>query len=208
MKEININLNLQNNSRKVVAAYGPMFGKQLHTVRRVNIDNKYNEKKADFPDSGVLVPIVPITRYKIVHVDILSMEVARDVDGVLSIILNRGLKDSTGASIELVRPLKMPEFDVDPTIDNIKRAIDTATSVGEPVYFTNLPKLTDAVNQMNKTNLTRVNQFIEELKGQSNCLNDTIVKDSRYVSEYKKALGETDEVEATVHVTTTVEQYD
>jgi len=205
MKDINVNVTLQSSSRKIVAAYGPMFGKQLHTVRRVNIDNKYNEKKADFPDTGTLIPIVPITRYKIIHVDVMSMEVVPDIEGRISIVINKGLKDSSGNSIELIRPLKMPEFDVEPTIDNIKRAISSTGSADNPIYFTNLSRLTEAVGQLNKANLTRVNQFIEELRGQANCLSNTISKDNSYVTEYRKSLGETDDDSVNVNVTATVE---
>lgn len=204
--QTNINISISPKGRKVVMAYGPMFGKQLFTVSCVNVDPKYNERKESIVDTGALLPIRPVHRYKIRKIDVMSLEYAQDIDNTPMIILNKGIKDSCGQLIEATFPLEMPKFDIEPTQENIKRAIENAALNGEPIYFKNLEKLTDVVNRLNKNEKARVDQLILDLQGQANCLAKTIANDTAYVTEYKKQCGSLDDpaLQANIHVEATV----
>lgn len=196
-----INVKIQEKSRKVVAAYGAVFGKQLLTVRQVNVDNKYFEKKADAETTGILITNRPVKRYKIQRIDITSIRLRKDIDNSLSIVINEGLKDESGNSIEIVRPIEMPRFNVEPTTENIQKAIESSVNgIGEPLYFNNVEKLTEAVNRANKNEILRVKNLIENLNGAVSCLEQTIDKDTKRAIEYRKSLGENDDV--TVRITT------
>lgn len=196
-----INVKIQEKSRKVVAAYGAVFGKQLLTVRQVNVDNKYFEKKADAETTGILITNRPVKRYKIQRIDITSIRLRKDIDNSLSIVINEGLKDESGNSIEIVRPIEMPRFNVEPTTENIQKAIESSVNgIGEPLYFNNVEKLTEAVNRANKNEILRVKNLIENLNGAVSCLEQTIEKDIKRAIEYRKSLGENDDV--TVRITT------
>lgn len=199
-----INVKIQEKSRKVIAAYGTVFGKQLLTVRQVNIDNKYFEKRNNANETGIIVPHRPIHRYKIQRIDITSLRVRKDIDGTLAIVINESLKDEKGNSIEIIRPIEMPRFNVEPTTENIQKAIEAQVNgVGEPLYFNNVDKLTEAVNRANKNEMIRAKALIDDIEGAVRCLEHTIEKDTKYAMEYKKSLGENEDVE--VHVTVTEE---
>ena len=208
MSNVNVNVEISPKGRKVVMAYGSMFGRQLFTVSCVNVDLKFNEKRENISENGELLPIRPVHRYKIRKIDVISMEYAQDIDGTPMIILNKGLKDKAGKEIEITLPLQMPKFDIEPTNENIKLAIENIAKSGEPIYFKCLEKLTDAVNRLNKNEKARVDNLISDLQGQSLLLGKTISKDTAYVREYKKQCGVLDDpaLDATVHVETTVEE--
>lgn len=198
-----VNVKIQEKSRKVIAAYGEVFGKQLLTVRRVNIDNKYCQKKENSKDTGILVPHRPICRYKIQRIDITSLRLRKDVDGTLTIVINEGMKDDNGRLMEIIRPIEMPRFNVEPTVDNIQKAIDaTSNGTGEPLYFSEIDKLTEVVNRANKNELIRAQALIEDVKGAIRCLEQTIEKDTKYAADYKRSLGNCDgsslEITATI----------
>lgn len=187
-----INPTIVNKSRVILGKYGSMYGKQLLTVKRVNIDNKYYDKKNSTEMTGIILPMRPIQRYKIVRCNITSMELTVDADNTPSITINRGQTDDQGHSIEIICPLADPMFDNEPTTENIAKALENQESGREPMYFKNPEMLTEAVNRLNKRELDRVNALIESLKGQANSLSTTIKRDTEYVREYRQQLGEVD----------------
>lgn len=198
-----VNVRIQEKSRKVIAAYGTVFGKQLLTVRRVNIDNKYFDKRNNAEETGIILPHRPLRRIKIQRVDITSLRLRKDIDGTLTIVINESLKDEAGNSLEIIRPIEMPKFNVEPTTENILKAIEAnVNGVGEPLYFNNVDKLTEAVNRANKNELIRAKALIDDIEGAINCLEHTIEKDTKYAVEYKKSLGENED--STLHIKTTI----
>lgn len=202
-----VNVKIQEKSRKVIAAYGEVFGKQLLTVRRVNIDNKYCQKKESSKETGILVTHRPICRYKIQRIDITSLRLRKDVDGTLTIVINEGMKDDNGRLMEIIRPIEMPKFNVEPTVENIQKAIDaTANGSGEPLYFSEIDKLTEVVNRANKNELIRAQAHIEDVKGAIRCLEQTIEKDTKYALDYKRSLGKCDGAELEITATITEEE--
>jgi len=199
-----VNVKIQEKSRKVIAAYGQVFGHQLFTVRQCNVDNKYYDKKNNAADTGMLVPHRPIRRYKTQRIDVTSLRLRKDIDGTLTIVINESLKDDNGNSLEIIRPIEMPKFNVEPTTENIQKAIEANTSgSGEPLYFSDINKLTEAVNRANTNEMLRAKNLLEDIEGQIRCIEQTIEKDTRYAIEYRKALGETDDV--TINTTVKVE---
>jgi hypothetical protein len=203
-----ININIVNKSRTVLAKFGEMFGKQLLTVKKVNIDPKYYEKKSGMPDNGIILPIRPITRYKIVRINITKLDLAVDSDKVPCIILNGGTVDAQGNSLEVTCPLREPQFNIEPSVENITRAIENQEKGGEVIYFKSPEKLTEAVNRLNKRELERVRQLIDDLNGQATSLDRTIKSDTEYVREYRKQLGETDTAQNGVEVNVHIENKD
>lgn len=188
----NINPSIVNKSRIILGEYGAMLGRQLLTVRCVNIDNKYYDTKNNSEMSGVILPARPIQRYKIVRTNITGVELAIDADGTPSIIINRGQIDEQGKATEIVCPLAKPQFNVEPNTENIAKALENQKNGIAPLYFNNIEMLTEAVNRLNKRELERVNTLIESLKGQAQSLSNTIKRDTEYVREYRQQLGEVD----------------
>lgn len=198
VKQIDIKITAK--SRPILAEYGKMYGHELYTVTKTNIDRKYHTRMADADMNSALLPHRATVRYKIIRIDVLSLQAIVDADGTPAIVINGGMKNQNGDSIEIIRSLEMPRFNIEPTTENISKAIESSVNGGEVLYFNNPEKLTEAVNRLNKREEARIATLIEELTGQQKLLNKTIANDTEAVAEYRRQLGQIDKSDSTVKV--------
>lgn len=198
VKQIDIKITAK--SRPILAEYGKMYGHELYTVTKTNIDRKYHTRMQEADINGVLLTHRATVRYKIIRIDILSLQAIIDADGTPAIVINGGMKNQNGDSIEIIRSLEMPRFNIEPTTENISKAIESSVNGGEVLYFSNPEKLTEAINRLNKREEARIAALIEELTGQQKLLNKTIANDTEAVAEYRRQLGQVDKPDTTVKV--------
>lgn len=198
VKQIDIKITAK--SRPILAEYGKMYGHELYTVTKTNVDRKYHTRMQEADINGVLLTHRATVRYKIIRIDILSLQAIIDADGTPAIVINGGMKNQNGDSIEIIRSLEMPRFNIEPTTENISKAIESSVNGGEVLYFSNPEKLTEAINRLNKREEARIAVLIEELTGQQKLLNKTIANDTEAVAEYRRQLGQVDKPDTTVKV--------
>lgn len=198
VKQIDIKITAK--SRPILAEYGKMYGHELYTVTKTNVDRKYHTRMQEADINGVLLTHRATVRYKIIRIDILSLQAIIDADGTPAIVINGGMKNQNGDSIEIIRSLEMPRFNIEPTTENISKAIESSVNGGEVLYFSNPEKLTEAINRLNKREEARIAALIEELTGQQKLLNKTIANDTEAVAEYRRQLGQVDKPDTTVKV--------
>lgn len=178
-------------NRKVIVKYGEMLGKELYTVRKVNVDPKYVDKKNS--NGEYLVPHLPITRCMIVRIPITSVGIGEDLNGTPMLIFNQGISDDNNKSLEYKCPLTDPMFNIEPTTENILKAIDAQAKNGPALYFSNPEKLTDACVETNRMMVSRLQELLNSLSGQKRSLENSIERDIQHVTEFRRELGEVDE---------------
>lgn len=170
--------------------YGALFGKELYSVKVVNADPKYNEKKA----MSLPVPNNPIKIFMAIRHNIIGVNADVDGSGCPVVIL----KDQKGNDIRC--RITKPDFK-EASVATVREAIEAYESKGDPIFFSDCEKLTKELTQLNIQQRAAANDLAKEMASQASLLSDTVENMKELQRRYFESLNRVDQQSVTVVVT-------
>lgn len=166
---------------KVIAYSRVLVGRRLAIPVSDNLDLNYKKKLAG--DMTGLVLANPMKKYMIETVDLFNVDIVRTANGKIVIMFNNDEKLQFDLRADVDTILKAGPKDV-------QDAILKFEATGERSFFWNVKMVTEVVTQLNQSNLTDLNNFIDELANQGASLEqiNKITKDD--TEAYYKSIDE------------------
>lgn len=166
---------------KVIAYSRTLVGRRLAIPVSDNLDLNYKKKLAG--DMTGLVLANPMKKYMIETVDLFNVDIVRTANGKIVIMFNNDEKLQFDLRADVDTILKAGPKDV-------QDAILKFEATGERSFFWNVKMVTEVVTQLNQSNLTDLNNFIDELANQGASLEqiNKITKDD--TEAYYKSIDE------------------
>ena len=197
---LNINVRLVEDNRVNISSFGSLYGKRIFKAIKVACDLDFNKKLRDANENHGLVTNRTPFRYKIVPIDIIGLDLDKDVDGTNVVVINRGRVDDSGESVEVRCPIDNEKFTKDVTTDTVTDALNKKDFT--ITYFANAKKLAEALNPANATEMRRIDELMKDLEKMRKMIQDTFDKNISGVNDYYRQL---DQKKSEVHVNVTVD---
>lgn len=199
MENININVRVVEENRPNIASFGSIFGHRIFKAEKVACDLNFNEKSRIARDNNGLITNRSPFRYKVTPIDIVALDLDKDIDGTNVIVINKGRVDSAGNSVEVRCPIDNDKFTKDVTVDNITEALNKPGNGGNTTFFASGKKLVEALNPSNYNEVSRIDALIDDLKKQRDMISRTAENNVESVNAYYQQLdGKKVNVSATV----------
>lgn len=196
---VNINVRLVEDNRVNISSFGSLYGKRIFKAVKLSCDLDFQKRLRDANENNGLVTNRAPQRYKIVPIDIVGLDLDKDVDGTNVVVINKGRKDEAGESIEVRCPIDNEKFTKDVTTETVTDALNKKDFM--TTYFANAKKLAEALNPANATEMNRIDALIRDLEKQRKMIQDTFDKNISGVNDYYRQL---DQKKGEVHVNVTV----
>lgn len=197
---VNINVRLVEDNRVNISSFGSLYGKRIFKAVKLSCDLDFQKRLRDANENNGLVTNRAPQRYKIVPIDIVGLDLDKDVDGTNVIVINKGRKDEAGESIEVRCPIDNEKFTKDVTTETVTDALNKKDFM--TTYFANAKKLAEALNPANATEMNRIDALIRDLEKQRKMIQDTFDKNISGVNDYYRQL---DQKKGEVRVNVTVD---
>lgn len=197
---VNINVRLVEDNRVNISSFGSLYGKRIFKAVKLSCDLDFQKRLRDANENNGLVTNRAPQRYKIVPIDIVGLDLDKDVDGTNVVVINKGRKDEAGESIEVRCPIDNEKFTKDVTTETVTDALNKKDFT--TTYFANAKKLAEALNPANATEMNRIDALIRDLEKQRKMIQDTFDKNISGVNDYYRQL---DQKKSEVHVNVTVD---
>lgn len=197
---VNINVRLVEDNRVNISSFGSLYGKRIFKAVKLSCDLDFQKRLRDANENNGLVTNRAPQRYKIVPIDIVGLDLDKDVDGTNVVVINKGRKDEAGESIEVRCPIDNEKFTKDVTTETVTDALNKKDFM--TTYFANAKKLAEALNPANATEMNRIDALIRDLEKQRKMIQDTFDKNISGVNDYYRQL---DQKKGEVHVNVTVD---
>ena len=197
---VNINVRLVEDNRVNISSFGSLYGKRIFKAVKLSCDLDFQKRLRDANENNGLVTNRAPQRYKIVPIDIVGLDLDKDVDGTNVVVINKGRKDEAGESIEFRCPIDNEKFTKDVTTETVTDALNKKDFM--TTYFANAKKLAEALNPANATEMNRIDALIRDLEKQRKMIQDTFDKNISGVNDYYRQL---DQKKGEVRVNVTVD---
>lgn len=197
---VNINVRLVEDNRVNISSFGSLYGKRIFKAVKLSCDLDFQKRLRDANENNGLVTNRASQRYKIVPIDIVGLDLDKDVDGTNVVVINKGRKDEAGESIEVRCPIDNEKFTKDVTTETVTDALNKKDFM--TTYFANAKKLAEALNPANATEMNRIDALIRDLEKQRKMIQDTFDKNISGVNDYYRQL---DQKKGEVRVNVTVD---
>ena len=197
---VNINVRLVEDNRVNISSFGQLYGKRIFKAVKLSCDLDFQKRLRDANEHNGLVTNRAPQRYKIVPIDIVGLDLDKDVDGTNVVVINKGRKDEAGESIEVRCPIDNEKFTKDVTTETVTDALNKKDFM--TTYFANAKKLAEALNPANATEMNRIDALIRDLEKQRKMIQDTFDKNISGVNDYYRQL---DQKKSEVRVNVTVD---
>lgn len=197
---VNINVRLVEDNRVNISSFGSLYGKRIFKAVKLSCDLDFQKRLRDANENNGLVTNRAPQRYKIVPIDIVGLDLDKDVDGTNVVVINKGRKDEAGESIEVRCPIDNDKFTKDVTTETVTDALNKKDFM--TTYFANAKKLAEALNPANATEMNRIDALIRDLEKQRKMIQDTFDKNISGVNDYYHQL---DQKKSEVRVNVTVD---
>ena len=197
---VNINVRLVEDNRVNISSFGSLYGKRIFKAVKLSCDLDFQKRLRDANENNGLVTNRAPQRYKIVPIDIVGLDLDKDVDGTNVVVINKGRKDEAGESIEVRCPIDNEKFTKDVTTETVIDALNKKDFM--TTYFANAKKLAEALNPANATEMNRIDALIRDLEKQRKMIQDTFDKNISGVNDYYRQL---DQKKSEVRVNVTVD---
>lgn len=197
---VNINVRLVEDNRVNISSFGSLYGKRIFKAVKLSCDLDFQKRLRDANENNGLVTNRAPQRYKIVPIDIVGLDLDKDVDGTNVVVINKGRKDEAGESIEVRCPIDNDKFTKDVTTETVTDALNKKDFT--TTYFANAKKLAEALNPANATEMNRIDALIRDLEKQRKMIQDTFDKNISGVNDYYRQL---DQKKSEVRVNVTVD---
>lgn len=193
MEKQKINIKVVEDNRVSIANFGQLFGHRIFKAKRIATNLAFSKELREATEnnnSGLTTNRSPY-RYKIIPIDIVSLDLSKDIDGSNVIVINAGRVDETGESIEIRCPIDNSKFTKEVSVDNIADALNK--SDGQNFFFSNAKKLVATLNPSNINEINRIDKLIDSLKKQREMIQTTIDYNKNNVVEYFRQLDKKDD---------------
>lgn len=193
MEKQKINIKVVEDNRVSIANFGQLFGHRIFKAKRIATNLAFSKELREATEnnnSGLTTNRSPY-RYKIIPIDIVSLDLSKDIDGSNVIVINAGRVDETGESIEIRCPIDNSKFTKEVSVDNIADALNK--SDGQNFFFSNAKKLVATLNPSNVNEINRIDKLIDSLKKQREMIQTTIDYNKNNVVEYFHQLDKKDD---------------
>ena len=197
---VNINVRLVEDNRVNISSFGSLYGKRIFKAVKLSCDLDFQKRLRDANENNGLVTNRAPQRYKIVPIDIVGLDLDKDVDGTNVVVINKGRKDEAGESIEVRCPIDNEKFTKDVTTETVTDALNKKDFM--TTYFANAKKLAEALNPANAPEMNRIDALIRDLEKQRKMIQDTFDKNISGVNDYYRQL---DQKKSEVRVNVTVD---
>ena len=197
---VNINVRLVEDNRVNISSFGSLYGKRIFKAVKLSCDLDFQKRLRDSNENNGLITNRAPQRYKIVPIDIVGLDLDKDVDGTNVVVINKGRKDEAGESIEVRCPIDNDKFTKDVTTETVTDALNKKDFM--TTYFANAKKLAEALNPANATEMNRIDALIRDLEKQRKMIQDTFDKNISGVNDYYRQL---DQKKSEVRVNVTVD---
>ena len=197
---VNINVRLVEDNRVNISSFGSLYGKRIFKAVKLSCDLDFQKRLRDANENNGLVTNRAPQRYKIVPIDIVGLDLDKDVDGSNVGVINKGRKVEAGESIEVRCPIDNEKFTKDVTTETVTDALNKKDFM--TTYFANAKKLAEALNPANATEMNRIDALIRDLEKQRKMIQDTFDKNISGVNDYYRQL---DQKKSEVRVNVTVD---
>lgn len=197
---VNINVRLVEDNRVNISSFGSLYGKRIFKAVKLSCDLDFQKRLRDANENNGLITNRAPQRYKIVPIDIVGLDLDKDVDGTNVVVINKGRKDEAGESIEVRCPIDNDKFTKDVTTETVTDALNKKDFM--TTYFANAKKLAEALNPANATEMNRIDALIRDLEKQRKMIQDTFDKNISGVNDYYRQL---DQKKSEVRVNVTVD---
>lgn len=185
---VNINVRLVEDNRVNISSFGSLYGKRIFKAVKLSCDLDFQKRLRDANENNGLVTNRAPQRYKIVPIDIVGLDLDKDVDGTNVVVINKGRKDEAGESIEVRCPIDNDKFTKDVTTETVTDALNKKDFM--TTYFANAKKLAEALNPANATEMNRIDALIRDLEKQRKMIQDTFDKNISGVNDYYRQLDQ------------------
>lgn len=193
MEKQKINIKVVEDNRVSIANFGQLFGHRIFKAKRIATNLAFSKELREATEnnnSGLTTNRSPY-RYKIIPIDIVSLDLSKDIDGSNVIVINAGRVDETGESIEIRCPIDNSKFTKEVSVDNIADALNK--SDGQNFFFSNAKKLVATLNPSNVNEINRIDKLIDSLKKQREMIQTTVDYNKNNVVEYFRQLDKKDD---------------
>lgn len=188
MEKQSINIRVVEDNRVSIAAFGPLYGHRIYKAKKIPCILDFNAKLRDAQDNNGITTNRTPYRYKIIPIDITGLNLEKDIDGTNVIVINKGLVDESGESIEVRCPIDNDKFTKEVTVENVTNAINEKDMTA--TYFANARKLVEAVNPCNRNEISRIESLISDLQKIKDMINSTADYNVANVNDYYKQLDQ------------------
>lgn len=199
MEDIKLNVRVIEDNRISITTFGALFGRQIFKAQRVPCNLTFNKDARIAEENNGLTTNRSTYRYKIVPIDIIGLNLDKDIDGTNVIVINKGRTDESGESIEIRCPIDCSKFTKEVTTENITDALNKKGT--SDVFFANAKKLVETLNPSNINEVSRIENIISELNKQKEMILHTMEYNKNSVENYYRQLDKTKE-----HVKITINQ--
>ena len=202
MNNTKINIQVVEENRPSLTAFGPLFGKRIFKAAKEAVITDFNTRLEQANHNNGLFLNRNIYRYKMQAIDITSLILEKGLDGEFEIVINKDSVDEAGNSIEVRCSLSNEKFTKDVTVENLADALTKDGGAGRNVFFSSGKKLAEYLNQQNAKEQRKLEDLNNDLKKMSAMLETTSDKNSAYAEAYYRQL---DGKKADINVHVTVE---
>ena len=201
MSNTTINIQVVEENRPSISQFGTLFGKRIFKAAKTPVIIDFNQRLEQANHNKGLFINRNIFRYKVVSIDITSLVLEKGIDEEWEVVINKGLVDEAGNSIEVRCPLNNDKFTKDVTVENLADALSKDGNAGRNVFFSSGKKLAEFLNQQNDKEQRKVDELISELKKVSGMIETTSEKNTAYADSYYRQLdGKKGGADVNIHV--------
>jgi len=189
MNNTKINIQVVEENRPNLAAFGGLFGKRIFKAAKEVIITDYNQQKEHAEHNNGIFITRNVNRYKVLAIDITGITLERGLNpDEYEVVINKDQVDETGNSIEVRCPIANNKFTKDVTVDSLRDALMKDPTNTNNVYFSSGKKLAEFLNQENAKEKAKIDELTENLKKMSMMIETTSEKNSAYADAYYRQL--------------------
>lgn len=201
MSNTKINIQLVEENRPSLTAFGPLFGKRIFKAAKEAVITDFNQKLEQANHNKGLFLNRNINRYKVQAIDITSLDFEKGIDDEPEIVINKDKVDDAGNSIEVRCSLNNEKFTKDVTVENLTEALTKDGGAGRNVFFSSGKKLAEFLNQQNFKEQSKIEDLIADLKKMAAMIETTSDKNTAYAESYYRQLDGKKDINIHVNVT-------
>ena len=166
-----------------LSTIGKQFGCQYYRPEARQNTLNFEELKRDIEMNGNkdLILNRSIQRFRVLGYDVQSLQICEDISGAPVVIINKDLPSS------VIMPISPDLSSVGKVTDD---AIGKALRGDNSIIFSDVKALVSAANVANNSELTRIDNLIEDLKKDKQAILAAIDENNKKVEAYVREFGE------------------
>lgn len=170
-------------NRYNLSTIGKQFGCQYYRPEARQNTLNFEELKRDIEMNGNkdLILNRSIQRFRVLGYDVQSLQIGEDISGAPVVIINKDLPSS------VVMPISPDLSSVGKVTDD---AIGKTLRGDNSIIFSDVKALVSAANVANNSELTRIDNLIEDLKKDKQAILAAIDENNKKVEAYIREFGE------------------